>query len=576
MARYEVLGSDGHTYEVEAPTPEAAAQAVNTMLAQQQAGQPSLAQDVGMAAASGLPRGVASALDLPGQATGFLARQAGRLVEPAYEYFTGRDLPTEFYMQEAQRAIDMVSPFAPQGQTFTGAVEQAAPGLMDYEPATTTGELVQTATEFAPGMLMTPGGALSRTIYGLVAPTVGAELGERGVEALGGSEGAQLAGRISGSILAPGLLATGQRLVSPYGGVSPQRLERAALLEQQGIPLQSGQVVGSPELQMLEDSLTASPDQLQRFTSSILRSFGGQPGDDIGAVLRREQSRIGDMFDDVTSRLRVDPTSTSPASDPTQIVTRLRDIATEWGRGVQAGSRIGLIDDFVQYFDEALSGGRQITPRELMRFRSQLSRTAATTQDSATQEASVALMRELDGVIDASLRNAGDAEAIALLNTARQQWRDFLAFQTAATRAGEAGLENTISPQALAQALRQQGGTQYVAGERGLFGDLARSGEQILRTAPAVSAGGVRAVPEVAAGQTAETMATIGGGGGTSALMAFLARMARPAQRAAAQDPLGQMYLRNQLLGAPEYLPFSGRVATYSPLAALGGPTGQE
>ena len=182
MARYEVLGSDGHTYEVEAPTPEAAAQAVNTMLAQQQAGQPSLAQDVGMGGASGVARGVAGALDLPGQATGFLASQAGRLVEPVYERITGRDLPTEFYMQEAQRAIDMVSPFAPQGQTFTGAVEQAAPGLMAYEPATTAGEFAQTAGEFAPGMALTPGGPLARTMYGLVAPTIGAELGERGVD----------------------------------------------------------------------------------------------------------------------------------------------------------------------------------------------------------------------------------------------------------------------------------------------------------------------------------------------------------------------------------------------------------
>jgi hypothetical protein len=324
---------------------------------------------------------------------------------------------------------------------------------------------------------------------------------------------------------------------------------------------------------MLEDSLTASPDQLQRFTAAVVRSFGGQPGDDIGAVLRAEERRIGDMFDDVTSRLRVDPTSTSTASNPSEILTRLQNIATEWGRGVQAGSRTRLVEEFVEYFDEALSGGRQITAEELMRFRSQLSSTAATTQDAATRQAAVALVRELDDVIDASLRNAGDAEAISLLNTARQQWRDFLAFQNAAIRAGQAGLENAITPQALAQALRQQDGTQYVAAERGLFGDLARAGEQILRPAPAVSAGGQRVVPEVAEGQTAQTLAITGGGGGPSALMAFLARMARPARRFATQDPLGQMYLRNQLLGAPEYIPFSGRVATYSPLAALGGPT---
>jgi hypothetical protein len=575
MARFEIEGPNGQRFEVEAPSAEAAAQAVSDMLSQQQAQQPSVMQDVGMGAASGLTRGVAGVMDLPnaalelGQNIGTWANQ--RITGQAPEQGDPSDIASVMRRVSPLMGVMLGAPAGTQAAESLGLG-----GMLSYEPQTTAGEFAQTAGEMAPGALVTPGGIIGRTMYGVVAPTIGAELGGRGVEALGGGETGQMVGRIAGSVLGPSLLGGAQRLVSPHGGVSPQRLERAGLLERQGVPLRSGQVVGSPDLQMLEESLTASPDQLRQFTSAVVRSFGGQAGDDIGAVLRAQQSRIGNMFDDVTSRLRVDPTSTSPANNPSEIVTRLEDIATEWGRGVQSGARIGLIDDFVQYFDDAISGGRQITPQELMRFRSQLSRTAATTQDAATQQASVALLRELDGVIDGSLMNAGAADAIPLLNTARQQWRDFLAFETAATRAGEAGLENTISPQALSQALRQQGGTQYVAGERGLFGDLARSGEQILRTAPAVSAGGIRSIPEVASGQTAETMATIGGGGGPSAILAFLSRMGRPMQRAAAQDPLGQMYLRNQLLGAPEYLPFSGRVSTYSPLAALGAPTGQQ
>ena len=65
-------------------------------------------------------------------------------------------------------------------------------------------------------------------------------------------------------------------------------------------------------------------------------------------------------------------------------------------------------------------------------------------------------------------------------------------------------------------------------------------------------------------------MATIGGGGGPSAIMAMMARMAPPAQRAMAQDPLGQAYLRNQFLGQPGYLPLSTRMAIYGPLASIG------
>lgn len=566
MANFRVQGADGKMYRVEAPSAEAAAAAIEEMLSAQSAESPEfqrargMVEDVARGAMAGglnLAAGVSDIVQAPSRLGTLGLAKAGQ----KYAEMFGADVPqwTQSPYEQRVSGREMME----QG-SITGPA-------MGYQPQTGMGSLAKTTTEMAPGYFLTPGGAAAKTAYGVLAPAVGAEAGERAAEALEFGETGQTVGRIAGSILGPTALGGLQRLVSPYGGVSQQRLERVKLLEEQGIPLKSGQVVGDPGLQMLEDSLMASPEQLRSFTNAVVKSFGGQPGDDIGRLLRTQQSRIGDKFDDVTSKLRVDPTSTSPASNPTEIVSRLQDIATVWGRGVQAGARINLIDDFVKYFDEALSGGRQITPKELLRFRSQLSRTSATTTDDATKQAAVALVRELDGVIDASLRGAGQADLIPELNTARRQWRDYLAFETAATRAGEAGLENTVSPQALAQALRQQGGTQYVAGERGLFGDIARAGEQVLRTAPAVGPGNVRSVPEVAAGQTAETAATIGGGGALSAIMAMMARMARPTQRAMAQDPLGQAYLRNQLLGQPDYLPLSTRMAVYGPLASMGG-----
>lgn len=566
MANFRVQGADGKMYRVEAPSAEAAAAAIEEMLSAQPAESPEFQQarrmvgDVARGAAAGglnVAGGIFDIVQAPSRLGTLGLAKAGQ----KYAEMFGTDVPqwTQSPYEQRVSGREMLE----QG-SITGPI-------MGYQPQTGAGKLAKTTTEMAPGYFLTPGGPVAKTAYGVLAPAVGAEAGERAAKAMEFGETGQTVGRIAGSVLGPTALGGLQRMVSPYGGVSPQRLERVKLLEEQGIPLKSGQVVGDPGLQMLEDSLTASPEQLRSFTDAVVKSFGGQPGDDIGRVLRAQQSRIGDKFDDVTAGLRVDPTSTSPASNPTEIVSRLQDIATEWGRGVQAGARIDLIDDFVKYFDEALSGGRQITSKELLRFRSQLSRTAATTNDPATNQAAVALVRELDGVIDASLRNAGQADLIPELNTARQQWRDYLAFQTAATRAGEAGLENTVSPQSLAQALRQQGGTQYVAGERGLFGDIARAGEQVLRTAPAVSPGGIRDVPELVAAQTSEIGATIGGGGGPSAIMAILARMARPAKRAMAQDPFGQAYLRNQILGQPDYLPLSTRMAVYGPLASMGG-----
>lgn len=521
------------------------------------------AEDVGRGFLGGLTRGVEGMFDLAGSA--FYAPQEAvyRGVQAVGQRILGEDAPD--WMQSPE-------PMTPQDQRVQPGFSDisAFSRAMGYEPQTRAGEYAQTAGETALGALLTPGGPVARLAYGVLAPTVGAEAGSAIAEATGMGPTGEAIARTAGAVLTPGLLAGASRLVSPTGGVDPVRLERARLLASQGVPdITAGQQAGREGLQIVEDAVTASPEQLRGFRDAAIRAFGGTPQDDIGRVLTAERARIGGEFDDVVRGLTIDPTATSPAGAPS-IVTRLQQIADDYVATSPVTAEVPAIRGVQQLIDDALSGATTLGADDVARMRSRLGRIMRTSTDPGTVQAAGAMQREIDDLIEASLALSGRTDDIARLQTARTQYRDFLAFERAATRAGEAGLEGNITPQALAQALRTQGATQYTTGGRDLFGDITRAGEQLLRPATAVPAGGLRYDPAVAAGQAAETAATVAGPGGGGLLAALAARAFQPLQRAAAQDPLGQMYLGNQLLSAPELLPLSGRALAYGPLASMG------
>ena len=78
--------------------------------------------------------------------------------------------------------------------------------------------------------------------------------------------------------------------------------------------------------------------------------------------------------------------------------------------------------------------------------------------------------------------------------------RDLLALETAASRAGEGAANGILSPQAVRNAVVQQGRTAYVTGSRDI-GELARAAEGVIKPLPTTTAGGVRGLaPNVVSG----------------------------------------------------------------------------
>tara|TARA_R100000951_G_scaffold20775_2_gene17341 strand:+ start:752 stop:2512 length:1761 start_codon:yes stop_codon:yes gene_type:complete len=511
-----------------------------------------------------LGAGIHDVMSAPGRAADFALAKGSQAIADLF----GVEAP-EF----TQRPYEMTG-----GQPSTGrAMIEAGPitgPAMQYEAQTLPGDIAGTMVEMAPGAAL-PGSLL----YNVAAPAVGQIAGERAAEALHFGETGQFVGGLLGSIAGPSALASGVRTLSPASGVpSDLRQVRADLLEEamlqtrDGTGLSAGQFTGDAALRTVEGKLSASDEQLRAFTAAVVREMGGTPGGKLPDTIKSLRDNIGQMFDEVANNMpAINPYLTRGASGDT-IVDRLRSTAETYGRSVGPGERVSVVDDVADWMERSLRTGKPIDGSEALRWRSELSEITATTTNEATAKATGAALRELDALMDTALRSTGRGDLVETLTSARRRWRDFLAFRSAASRAGEAPLEGAISPQALAQSIRGQDEVSYALGDRGAFGDLARAGEQILRSASAVSPGGVRQIPAVEATQAALTMATIGSGIGPTAAAtgAVGARLFPGMRKGFVNDPLMQQYYRLGYLPTPDPLPLSTRMLTSGPLSILG------
>lgn len=468
-------------------------------------------EDIGRSFLGGAVSGVGALLDLPSQ--------AGRLMGRGIERLTGTDLGMDRPMPGFVETLAQDMP----------AIGQAAA----YEPQTVAGGYAQTAGEFLPGAIATPGGPLARLGYGVLAPAVASETAGLTAESLGAGEAGQAVARLAGAVAAPAATERALRgLISPMAGTAAPRVQAAETLRQAGVPVTAGQQSGSRALRVLEDTAAPSEEQLEALTQAALRTIGSNATRATDDVLNTARTRIGGVFDDVTQNLTVDV-------QPFR-VAQVQRAADTYRQLAPTANQAPVIDDIAT----ALSGATPPSARQLMTWRSRLSRLTRT-PDAATRDAAVEALEAVDDIVADSLRAAGRDADVSALAQARRQWRDYLAIERAAGQGSATAAEGLLTPGALRMGVQGQSRSQYVRGQRGDLGDITRASQSVLATAPTVMPGGVRVVE--GAGRAA-----LAGAGGVlgNAPGAALGFFAPEITRAAVMSTPAQAYLRNQLVGA--------------------------
>ena len=488
----------------------------------------STAEDVGRSALSGALQVGRSILDLPAM--------IGRLPMQLSDRFLGTDMladvpaPTPF--------IESVGEIAPSVQTAA-----------EYDPQTVLGGYTQQTAEMLPGLLM-PGGLAARIGYGVLAPAIGSETAGNIAEALGAGETGQMVAELAGAVVSPAAAErTIRGLISPMAGSMDQTAIRAAeTLRREGVPVTAGQQTGSARLRRIEDSLAPSTEQLEGFSSAALRTIGSNATRASDDVLDAANQRIGQVFDDVTRNMTVD-VQPFRVSQVQRAVDAYIDTTT--------ANPARVLTELPQRLANQQS---RPNARAMIDLRSTLS-SLTKSGDGPTRSAAIEALEAVDDIIADSLRSAGRDADISRLNTARQQWRDYLAIERAATSAAGRSTGGLLTPEALGGAVIQQSRRQYATGGRGDLGALARSGDRLLRQAPSTLPSGVRTeamLPRLAgAGAGSFFGGPVGAAVGTLA-PEMLGGVVRSA-------PM-QAYLRNQLVA-----PYASRL-TPTQRALLYGP----
>lgn len=515
---------------------------------------PGTIEDVLKSAGAGLARGAAGVADMPFM----LMSGYSDLVTGGLEKLGA--VSPEFGATMREGMMSTIPGAAGLGATpVRDAASAATMGATDYRGQTTPGKFAGSVGEFVPGAMLGGGGMAANALKYGVLPGLASEAAGQLTE---GSPVEPYA-RIAAALLAPvgaGLANKGARaVISPYGGADPARMAMADDLAAAGVPLTSGQRTGAVGLQRIEGQTGAGQALMERqaddFTRAALRAVGEDAPRATAEVMDRASKRIGAMFDDATRGLDVVPDA--------KAVTAMADAVETYRMLTPASAPIPIFREVNAGLVKAYRTGQPIPATAVTAWRSKLSK-LTTSNDAATRDAARAAMAAVDGAMNGALQAAGRVDDIALLETARKQWRDYLALQTAVTMAGPEAALGIISPARLSSAVTGQGRAAMATGRRGELGDLARAGVGAMSPLPTVQAGGIRNIPQLSTLIGGGLGATAGTALGSPTVGAAAGMVAPAIARALAMTRPGQAYLGNQAVkpGGPVISPEIMRVLT--------------
>lgn len=495
--------------------------------------QDGVASDVLKSGAAGLAKGGIGLAGLPGDAANLLTR--------------GSQIASDYIANKLgfDKGPEPTGPLLPTSAGIQKGVEGVTGEF--HKPQTVAGEYAQTAGEFAPALFGGGQGLISKLATRVAAP---AALSETAGQITKGTDAEPYA-RVAGALMSPAITSIGRRAVTPLPA-SPERSALVDALRNEGVNLTAGQATGSRPLQWAESTFGDMPgaggraaqtmtDQGEQFTAAALRRVGENANRATPDVIDRAFNRIGNEFEGVAARNHV-------IADP-QLGHDLMGVEGDYNSLVGPSQRAPVVANTIRDIGEfATQNGGHITGEQYNAMSSRLARQARGAKaDPQLQEALNGTREALDDAFERSLQTTGNTADLERLRTARNQYRNLMVVEKAATGAGANTAEGLISPSQLRNAVVAQNRRSYARG-RGDFADLARSGEALLKplpqsgTAPRQNMQHLFSVIGSLVGGTAGSAA---GPGGTAAGIAAGLMAPIAAGRALMSRPV-QAYLGNQ------------------------------
>lgn len=489
-------------------TPEQQEATVNEIASSMGSNEPSwgdTAMDAGASFVSGVGRGAAGLVGLPGT--------IGDAINSGLSWATGLpELPS--------------SPFSSSGAQ--SALSTVTGGASEYDPKTTAGEYAGTVGEFLPGAAIGGGNVANLLRFGVVPG-----LASEGAGQLTEGTSVEPYARVAAALIAPAVPALAARAVSPFSGAIPaERMAAIRALEAEGVPLTAGQRTGSQALRYAESELGGSraasimDDQARAFTEAAT-SRAGMQGIATPDNMAANAQRLGQGFQDISSRTAL--------NGDMQLVGDLGDAVARHGRLLEPQQRQVVTDLADDILNRVATGS--IPGDAYQAIRSDLTRAAQSNKQNSLGSAYRDIRNALDDAMSRSVSPDDAAEWARL----RREYGNMKVLEKAAAGAGEGAALGTISPARLRQAATtgRQGAYSRGAGD---FDELARSGQAVMSPLPNSGTAGRMRAQNLGSGILA------GGGalaGGIPGLVAGL--LAPQVAGSALMSRAGQAYLTNQL-----------------------------
>ena len=431
----------------------------------------STAADVGKSALSGVAQGAVSLAGVVPDIAGAVKGAANKyLFDPLFDATVGLPKGGPAQTFDVNKALGSRN-IKEQIEGVTGEF---------YKPQTTAGKFARTAGEFLPGSLMGPGGLAGRTLTGLTAAG-GSEAAGQATEGTSFEPYARIAGALAGGILPSAAV----RARTPMTA-QPSRQPFVQTLEAEGVPLTAGQRSGNESLRYAESVLGNAPGsgggaarmmeaQGEAFTAAALRRAGVNANRATPDVIDGAFTRIGQQFDNLASR--------NALQGDRALGNALANVEREYQSVVNPSQRVPVIADAIRDIGEAIAANRGILQGPAYQaIRSRLDRLQRGSSDNQLSEALRGIRNALDNAMERTI-SATNPNDLGAWREVRNQYRNMLVLEKAATGAGENAAQGLISPSQLRNAVAQQGRRAYARGQ-GDFADLARAGEAVMKPLP--------------------------------------------------------------------------------------------